>query len=104
MDIGHLFCLSEVPIAQYIEKWADRIINVHIEDMCAGVHEHLMFGDGQIYFPPVIESLCQIGYDRGIYVELSRHSHNAAEIVKQSYDFLAPIILDAKSSNPRSES
>ena len=98
MDIGHLFCLSEVPIAQYIEKWAHKIVNIHIEDMCAGVHEHLMFGDGQIHFPPVIESLHQIGYDQGVHVELSRHSHNAAEIVVQSFEFLSPIIADVKSS------
>jgi len=60
MDIGHLFCLSEVPIAGFIEKWQDLIVNIHIEDMCAGVHDHLMFGEGQIYFPPVIElpTLC----------------------------------------------
>ena len=95
LDIGHLFCLSEIPIANYIEKWADLLVNVHIEDMKSGVHEHLMFGEGQIYFPPVIESLRDVGYKRGVHIELSRHSHNAAEIVKQSYEFLAPIIKDA---------
>ena len=95
LDIGHLFCLSEIPIANYIEKWADRIINIHIEDMKAGVHEHLMFGEGQIYFPPVIESLRDVNYKRGVHIELSRHSHNAAQIVKESYEFLAPIIKDA---------
>ena len=94
LDIGHLFCLSEVPIANYIEKWADRLVNVHIEDMKAGVHEHLLFGTGQIYFPPVVESLKAAGYRGGVNIELSRHSHNAAEVVKQSYDFLAPIISD----------
>jgi len=99
MDIGHLFCLSEIPIANYIEKWADYLVNIHIEDMKAGVHEHLMFGEGQIYFPPVIESLRSVGYDRGVHVELSRHSHNAAKIVKESYEFLAPIIQDAIASN-----
>lgn len=95
MDIGHLFCLSEIPIANYIEKWADYLVNIHIEDMKSGVHEHLMFGEGQIYFPPVIESLRNVGYKRGVHIELSRHSHNAAEVVKESYDFLAPIIQDA---------
>ena len=95
LDIGHLFCLSEIPIANYIEKWADHLVNVHIEDMKSGVHEHLMFGDGQIHFPPVIESLKQCGYQGGLHVELSRHSHDAANIVKQSYDFLNPIIEDA---------
>lgn len=99
MDIGHLFCLNEVPIAGYIEKWADRLVNIHIEDMRVGVHEHLMFGDGQIHFPPVIESLVQVGYRGGVHVELSRHSYNAAEILQKSFDFLNPILQDAMASN-----
>ena len=97
MDIGHLFCLSEIPIANYIEKWQDYLVNIHIEDMQAGMHEHLMFGDGQIYFPPVIESLLKVGYSRGVHIELSRHSHVAAQAVRQAFDFLNPIIQDAKS-------
>ena len=98
MDIGHLFCLSEVPIASYIEKWQHSIVNIHIEDMCAGVHDHMMFGEGQIYFPPVIEALVAANYTGGVHVELSRHSHDAANAVRKSYDFLKPIIDDAKSS------
>jgi L-ribulose-5-phosphate 3-epimerase len=97
MDIGHLFCLSEVPIVNYIEKWQDYLVNIHIEDMQAGVHDHLMFGDGQIYFPPVIESLLNVGYAQGLHIELSRHSHMAAEIVRNAFDFLNPIIQDSKS-------
>lgn len=96
MDIGHLFCLNEVPLANYIEQWADHLVNVHIEDMQVGVHEHLMFGHGQIHFPPVIESLASVGYTGGLHVELSRHSHDAAEIVRQSFAFLNPLIEDSK--------
>lgn len=98
MDIGHLFCLNEVPIASYIEKFSDLIVNVHIEDMVVGVHDHLMFGEGQIHFPPVIESLASIGYSGGIHVELSRHSHDACNAAQRSYQFLKPIIEDAMSS------
>lgn len=95
MDIGHLFCLNEVPIGSYIEKWQDKIVNIHIEDMCTGVHDHLMFGEGQIYFPPVIEALVNADYSGGIHVELSRHSHDAANVARRSFDFLKPIIDDA---------
>ena len=92
MDIGHLFCNSEVPIADYLERWQERIVNVHIEDMVSDRHEHLMFGDGQIHFPPVIETLHRIGYQDGVYVELSRHSHAADRVVPAAFDFLNPII------------
>ena len=92
LDIGHLFCQGEVPIVDYIQRWRDRIVNVHIEDTRAGVHEHLMFGEGQIHFPPVIESLIDIQYQGGLHVELSRHSHDAAQIAQRSYTFLDSII------------
>lgn len=92
IDIGHLFCTSEVPIADYIERWRDDLINIHIEDMVAEKHEHLMFGEGQIHFPPVIEALQSIGYRDGVYVELSRHSHAADRIVPAAYRFLSEII------------
>ena len=98
MDIGHLLCMSEVPIATYLEKFADHIVNVHIEDMVAGTHEHLMFGDGEIHFPPVIEALKRIGYEDGIYVELSRHSHAADVVVPAAFEFLSPMLNPTPSS------
>ncbi len=49
-DIGHLQCQGEVPIADRISRWADWLVNVHIEDMRAGVHEHLMFGEERSIF------------------------------------------------------
>ena len=41
--------------------WAPRLVNVHLEDMRAGVHEHLMFGEGEIDFPPVFAALAEVG-------------------------------------------
>ena len=89
LDVGHLHCLGEVPIAAQIRRWRDRIVNVHLEDMCAGVHEHLMFGDGEIEFPPVLGALEKIGYRGGVYVELSRHSHDAPQAALQAYRFVS---------------
>lgn len=92
IDIGHLFCQGEVPIVDYIHRWKDRLVNVHIEDMRVGVHEHLMFGEGQIHFPPVLKALMDINYQGGVHVELSRHSHDAARVAQRSYEFLTHII------------
>jgi sugar phosphate isomerase/epimerase len=96
LDIGHLFCMSEVPIVDYIGRWQERLVNIHIEDMKAGVHEHLMFGEGHIRFPPIIRALAKIGYDRGLHVELSRHSYDAAEIARRSFEFLDPLIREMR--------
>ena len=91
LDIGHLQCQGELPIPEVICRWAPRLVNVHIEDMHAGVHEHLMFGEGQIDFPPVFQTLAQVGYNGGVHVELSRHSDQAPEAARRAFEFLNPI-------------
>lgn len=88
LDIGHLHCQGELPIAAQIRRWAAHLVNVHIEDMRAGVHEHLMFGEGEIDFPPVIGALAASGYKGGIHVELSRHSHVGPAAARQAFRFL----------------
>ena len=95
IDIGHLHCQGEVPIAEHIRRWRDRLANVHIEDMRSGVHEHLMFGEGEIDFPPVIATLSQIGYSGLTSVELSRHSHEGPSVARRAYNYLRPLIQTA---------
>ncbi len=88
LDVGHLHCMGETPIAAHIERWKDRLWNVHIEDMRRGVHEHLMFGEGEMEFPPILRELKEIGYDGGVHVELSRHSHDAVHTARRAIAFL----------------
>jgi len=88
LDLGHVHCQGETPIADQVHRWASRLSNVHIEDMRAGVHEHLMFGEGEIDFPPVLRALGEIGYEGGVFVELSRHSHDAPAAARRAMEFL----------------
>jgi sugar phosphate isomerase/epimerase len=92
IDVGHLHCQGETPIGDHIRQWRERLANVHIEDMRTGIHEHLMFGEGQIDFPPVIASVAEIGYSGLVSVELSRHSHEGASAARHAYNFLRPLI------------
>lgn len=91
LDIGHLQCQGETPISDHIRRWKDLLWNVHIEDMRRGVHEHLMFGEGEIDFAPVFTALKEIEYGGGLYVELSRHGHDAVNAARQALEFLRRI-------------
>ena len=88
LDVGHLQCQGELPIEDHIYQWRKWLWNVHIEDMRRGVHDHLMFGEGDIDFPPLLACLQEIGYTGGVHVELSRHSHDAVETARRAMAFL----------------
>jgi L-ribulose-5-phosphate 3-epimerase len=92
IDIGHLHCQGETPIAEHLLRYKDQLAHVHIEDMRAGVHDHLMFGEGEIDFRPVIAALAKIGYAGMIAVELSRHSHEGPAAALRAYNFLMPLL------------
>jgi L-ribulose-5-phosphate 3-epimerase len=91
LDIGHLYCRGETPIVDHLRRWAVNLWNIHIEDMRRGVHDHLMFGQGEIDFGPVLRTLDEIGYPGGVHVELSRHSHDAVETARQAIAFLKAV-------------
>jgi len=99
LDVGHLHCQGEVPIADAVRRWGPRLVNVHIEDMRRGVHEHLMFGEGEIDFPPVLQALAEIGYTGGVHVELSRHSHQAPQAARRAFAFLGSIMANVTTTN-----
>jgi L-ribulose-5-phosphate 3-epimerase len=88
LDVGHLHCQGELPIAEHIHRWKDRLWNLHIEDMRRGVHDHLMFGEGEMDFPPILQALREVGSEAGVHVELSRHSHDAVNTARRAMEFL----------------
>lgn len=89
LDVGHVHCLGDGQIADHIRDFAGCLYNIHIEDMQPGVHEHLRFGAGSIDFLPVLQALREVSYPYGVHVELSRHSHQAPEVLRESYQFLS---------------
>lgn len=98
IDIGHLHCQDEVPIASKLELFQAEILNLHIEDMCHGVHEHLMFGEGEIEFRPIIKKLAEIHYAGPLCVELSRHSYDGVNAAGKAFKFLQPLIAETVST------
>ncbi|VTT97996.1 xylose isomerase : Putaive isomerase OS=Planctomyces maris DSM 8797 GN=PM8797T_12673 PE=4 SV=1: AP_endonuc_2 [Gemmataceae bacterium] len=88
LDVGHLVCTGELPVSGHLAAWRDALWNVHIEDMAAGVHDHLMFGEGEVDFGDVFGGLRAAGYAGGVYVELSRHSYDAVRTARKARAFL----------------
>jgi sugar phosphate isomerase/epimerase len=88
LDIGHLVCNEPQSPQTCITTGAPYLVNVQIDDMRRGVHEHLEFGTGEVDFPAVFEALQAIDYQGLVAVELPRHSHAAPTVAQHSINFL----------------
>ncbi|MBN9521794.1 sugar phosphate isomerase/epimerase [bacterium] len=88
IDVGHLVCNGELPVSRFLTEWKHVLWNIHIEDMRRGVHDHVMFGEGEVDFADVFAGLRAAGYEGGVYVELSRHSHDAVNTARKAKAFL----------------
>lgn len=90
IDIGHLQCMRE-PIRESLDQASPHLINVHFEDMKAGIHDHLLPGEGEIDLKGVLNQLKVQGYPGPINVELSRHSHDAVATARKAMDFFRAV-------------
>jgi sugar phosphate isomerase/epimerase len=88
LDIGHCRCVEPIAADACVTEVAEHLVNVQIDDMRRGVHEHLEFGTGEVDFPPVLRALTDGGYRGLVAVELPRHSHAAPTVAAQSIAFL----------------
>lgn len=88
LDIGHCKAVEPLEVHECVKQAGPYLVNVQIDDMRRGVHEHLEFGDGEIDFPPVLRALAEAEYDGLVAVELPRHSHAAPDIAARSIAFL----------------
>ncbi|MGN9765448.1 sugar phosphate isomerase/epimerase family protein [Micromonospora sp. SD12] len=100
LDIGHCRCLEPLPVPECVREVGAHLVNVQIDDMRRGVHEHLEFGAGEIDFPPVLRALGDVGYRGLVAVELPRHSHAAPAVAARSLDFLRAAAREAARPQP----
>ena len=89
VDLGHLECMGEWPPAARLAPHAARIVNVHVDDMRRGRHDHLPLGSGDVDFAPLLATLAAAGYRGGLHVELPRQSHRWLDTARESATFLA---------------
>lgn len=81
LDVGHLYAVWEGEPAAIVAANAEFLVQVHLEDMRRGRHEHLLPGSGDVDFRSIINSLANSAYTRHVAFELSRHSHQAPTAV-----------------------
>jgi sugar phosphate isomerase/epimerase len=88
LDVGHLLCTNDLPVGDVIRAHAAHIRHVHLDDIAGGVHEHCMFGEGDLDLAETLGALNEIGFDGMAAVELSRDSHKGAAAAAEAMQHL----------------
>jgi sugar phosphate isomerase/epimerase len=81
LDIGHLYVTDGCDVEDAIGEAVPDTVQVHLEDMRRGVHEHLVPGNGDVDFCSVLAALSE-SYVGPVCFELSRSSHAAPECLE----------------------
>lgn len=84
LDVGHLLCTGDLPVGDQIRALAPELVHVHLDDIRAGVHEHLPFGEGDLDLAGTLQALIEVGFRGMAAVELSRDSHRGPEAARQA--------------------
>lgn len=84
LDVGHCVAVEPVDAPTCVRRAADLLVNVQLDDMRDGVHEHLEFGEGELNLPATLAALSEVGYTGVAAVELPRHSHAAPVVAARA--------------------
>lgn len=84
LDVGHCVAVEAEDVPSCLRRAAGLLVNVQLDDMRRGVHEHLPFGEGELELTGCLAALDEIAYAGVAAVELPRHSHAAPELAASS--------------------
>ncbi|MGM1062807.1 EboA domain-containing protein [Saccharothrix sp. Mg75] len=84
LDVGHCVAVEPEDAAACVRRTGDLLVNVQLDDMLPGVHEHLEFGEGELDLRATLAALVDTGYRGLAAVELPRHSHAAPQVARRA--------------------
>lgn len=96
LDVGHLLVTGDLPVGDVIRRVGERIAMVHLDDIKDGVHDHRMFGTGDLDLAEALEALLDVHYDGICAVELSRDSHRAPWAARKAMEHLTRALVSTE--------
>ena len=87
LDFGHSHIAGEAP-SDVTERLASRIFHIHLEDISARKHYHLIPGEGDIDFEDIFRALAGIEYEGFVTVELYTCPENPEQAARKAFDYL----------------
>jgi sugar phosphate isomerase/epimerase len=92
LDVGHAHLTEPDGAAATVHTWASRTMNVQLEGMRRGAHDHLPPWEGDLDVIATVQALRAAGYSGPACLELSRSSHDVVRIARRAHAFLAEAV------------
>jgi sugar phosphate isomerase/epimerase len=89
LDLGHVFLCDPDPM-RAIAQLGDKIVHCHVENMCAGVHDHLLPQVGDMDLGAYVRALAEVGFDGGLALDLYKYDYEA--IAPEAIGYLRGLI------------
>jgi sugar phosphate isomerase/epimerase len=93
LDVGHLVVTGDLPVGAIIRSWSQRLAHVHLDDARPKIHEHLMFGSGELDLAATLRALIETGFSGQAAVELSRDGHRGPSAALEAMDHLRRALM-----------
>ena len=84
LDLGHVFLCDPDPIAA-IQQLGNKIVHGHVENMRAGVHDHVLPHEGDMDLGAYLRALADVGFAGALALDLYRHDYEAVSPVAIAY-------------------
>ncbi len=93
IDVGHVVRIGQNPVPM-IEKYRDRLYDMHIKDMDKDEPEgkSIEIGRGVIDIPAIIKALRKINYQGCVAIEYEKDGHDPVPGLAESVGFLRGVI------------
>lgn len=75
-DLGHAFLTDPDPLAA-IRQVGPKIVHGHVENMRAGLHDHLLPQEGDMDLGACLSALAQTGFNGGLALDLYKYNYEA---------------------------
>ena len=97
LDLGHVFLCDPDPLGA-IRQVGPKVVHGHIENMRAGVHDHLIPQEGDMDLAAYLAALADAGFKGGLALDLYKYDYEA--VAGEAVAYLRGLI---ESASPRRE-
>jgi sugar phosphate isomerase/epimerase len=73
-----------------IAQLGSKIVHCHVENMCAGVHDHLLPQEGDMDLGVYLQALADVGFQGGLALDLYKYDYEA--IAPKAIEYLRGLI------------